>query len=305
MRGGSQLDGNSISINRLEEIPGADLLASSAKWNWPNLLVCTTRIGPFSKSFLSNRSLLVSMVTSGSLCGRWKIGSEYADLNLRPGTIFIIPPHISFAVEVISNAELINIYINSSLLEQVIEEYSSMADSTFNIRSNLFVVDEFMEQSVLSIKEILHNGGTFSGVEAQYFARVLVGRIITRYSSPASKEQAVENGLPPGVVQKTIEFINLNLHKRIANEQLADLAGVGAAQFGRLFKRTMDMTPHQYIIRSRIERARTLLTETDMPIVEIAQECGFADQVHLTRFFGRIMGTSPASFRRKSKSARR
>src|SRR5690606_38537684 len=112
------------------------------------------------------------------------------------------------------------------------------------------------------------------------------------------------NGLPPGVVQKTIEFINKNLHDRIANEQLADFAGVGPAQFGRLFKRTMNMTSHQYIIRSRVERARTLLTETDMPIVEIAQECGFADQVHLTRFFGRIMGTSPASFRRKIKTVR-
>lgn len=305
MRGGSQLYGHSVSINRLEEIPGAELLASSAKWNWPNLFVCTMRIRPFSKDFLSSPSLLVSMVTRGNLCGWWKIGSDYTELDLRPGTILIIPPHISFAVKVVSNVDLINIYINSCLLDHVIEEYSSMTDSTFNVRSNLSVNDEFMEQSVLSIQEILHNGGTFSGVEAQYFARVLVGRIITRYSTPASKEQIVENGLPPSIVQRTTEFINLNLHKRIANEQLADLAGVGAAQFGRLFKRTMDMTPQQYIIRRRIERARALLTETDMPIVEIAQECGFADQVHLTRFFGRITGTSPASFRRKVKDVRR
>jgi AraC family transcriptional regulator len=42
------------------------------------------------------------------------------------------------------------------------------------------------------------------------------------------------------------------------------------------------------------------LMETQMPIAEIAHECGFADQVHLTRFFGRIIGTSPASFRRRA-----
>ncbi|NKX15882.1 helix-turn-helix transcriptional regulator [Ochrobactrum pseudogrignonense] len=52
-----------------------------------------------------------------------------------------------------------------------------------------------------------------------------------------------------------------------------------------MFKRATNVTLHQYIIRRRVDKARDLLMETQMPIAEIAHECGFADQVHLTRFW--------------------
>lgn len=74
---------------------------------------------------------------------------------------------------------------------------------------------------------------------------------------------------------------------------------MGGAQFSRLFKVTMTVTLHQYIIERRVEKAKALLTETDIKIVEIAQECGFSDQVHLNKFFTRVVGITPARFRKK------
>lgn len=76
---------------------------------------------------------------------------------------------------------------------------------------------------------------------------------------------------------------------------------LGEAQYARLFKRSMNTTFHQYVINRRVERARKLLTETNMPAAEIACECGFADQVHLTRLFKKIMGETPIKFRRAAR----
>ena len=127
-----------------------------------------------------------------------------------------------------------------------------------------------------------------------------MARVLSKYSTLTSGDLNSEVGLSLSTIQKTFDYIEQNLHRRIVIDRLANTAGVGAAQFARLFKRATNVTLHQYIIRRRVEKARDLLVETQMPIAEIAHECGFADQVHLTRFFGRIIGTSPASFRKKA-----
>src|SRR5690606_26769235 len=129
----------------------------------------------------------------------------------------------------------------------------------------------------------------------------MTARILSRYASEHEVLLSAENGLPPEDLEKTLDFIDQNLQRRITAQRLARMTGLGAAQVARLVKRTMYTTLHQYIMSRRIERARQMLTETNMAIVDIAQDCGFADQVHLTRLFGRMTGTTPALFRRKSK----
>lgn len=94
-------------------------------------------------------------------------------------------------------------------------------------------------------------------------------------------------------------MIESKLGGQLTLAHLAADAGMGGDHFGRLFKRTAGISLYQFVIRCRIDRARHLLAETSMPIAEIALECGFADQVHLTRAFGRIVRTTPAAFRKK------
>ncbi|MBN8907373.1 MAG: helix-turn-helix transcriptional regulator [Rhodospirillales bacterium] len=68
--------------------------------------------------------------------------------------------------------------------------------------------------------------------------------------------------------------------------------------FGRAFKVSFGMTPHTYVLTRRVERARQLMITTRASLAEIAQDCGMADQSHLTRVFGRFVGSSPYAWRR-------
>ncbi|MGK9286391.1 helix-turn-helix transcriptional regulator [Sinorhizobium meliloti] len=58
------------------------------------------------------------------------------------------------------------------------------------------------------------------------------------------------------------------------------------------------MTPYQWLLRERINRARTLLLETDASLSEVAISCGFSDQSHFTRVFTNVVGTTPGLWRR-------
>lgn len=297
------LAGNLVSFHNISSIEAIEITKTSSETGWANLHAFTARVQPFSSSFASVDSLLVSMVLKGNVRGKWNVDGRKSEVLLQPGSLIIIPPGMNLDVDIKDPAEFINIYISKKLLNDVVVEFSSASNSIFKIEHSLSVFDEFLEQTINSLKDILYVGGRFSSLEVQYIARVIVARVVSKYSTISSADLNTDAGLSVLVLQKTFDFIDENLHRRIVIDRLAKIAGVGAAQFARLFKRATNVTLHQYIIKRRVERARELLMETHMPIAEIAHECGFADQVHLTRFFGRIIGTSPASFRKKERRA--
>jgi AraC-like DNA-binding protein len=89
-----------------------------------------------------------------------------------------------------------------------------------------------------------------------------------------------------------------------SNPSLAELAracGLSRGHFTRAFKITTGLSPHQWLLRHRIEKARDMLVRTELPLAQIALRCGFADQSHLTRVFGMAVGDSPAAWRRRAK----
>lgn len=80
---------------------------------------------------------------------------------------------------------------------------------------------------------------------------------------------------------------------------IAQACGLSRSYFIKAFKTNTGLTPHQWRQRRRIERAKGLLSETKLNVAEVALACGFSDQSHLTRVFTRLVGDSPARWRKR------
>lgn len=104
-------------------------------------------------------------------------------------------------------------------------------------------------------------------------------------------------GLPPRVLRRIREHIDGHIDQRITVEFLARLAKLSVCYFVRAFKQSMGITPHDYLIRQRVERTKRLLAGTDMPLSQIALAAGFADQSHFARRFRQHVGMSPRDYR--------
>jgi AraC-like DNA-binding protein len=104
-------------------------------------------------------------------------------------------------------------------------------------------------------------------------------------------------GLAPRVLRRIREYIDDNIDQRISVERLAGLANLSVCYFVRAFKQSIGTTPHDYLIRQRVERTKQLLSGTDMPLSEIALVAGFADQSHFARRFRQHVGMSPRDYR--------
>lgn len=85
--------------------------------------------------------------------------------------------------------------------------------------------------------------------------------------------------------------------ERLDVAALARIAHLSASQFGRVFKQVYGETPHRYLQRRRVERAMTLLRQTDRRITDIAWDVGFASLGTFGRTFAEIVGCSPTEFR--------
>jgi AraC family transcriptional regulator len=107
----------------------------------------------------------------------------------------------------------------------------------------------------------------------------------------------LRGGLAPRVVRRIREHIDSNIERRIGVEALAKLANLSVCYFVRAFKQSVGVTPHDYLIRRRVERTMELLAATDMSLSEIALAAGFADQSHCARRFRRHVGMSPRDYR--------
>lgn len=116
--------------------------------------------------------------------------------------------------------------------------------------------------------------------------------------SPQPAESGVRQGLAPWQLRRVLAHIEANLDKPIRNGDLAAVARLSTFHFNFAFRNSVGDSPHGHIIRRRIERAQGLMLSTTRSLSDIAAECGLADQAHLTRLFRRVVGESPAAWRR-------
>jgi AraC family transcriptional regulator len=107
--------------------------------------------------------------------------------------------------------------------------------------------------------------------------------------------------LSPSQMSRIDELLEMELANDVSLADLAAAAGFSKPHFTRLFKNTVGLSPHQYIMRKRIELARRLLTASNQPLADIAVQSGFASQSHMTVAFTRDQGATPGEVRRAAR----
>jgi len=133
----------------------------------------------------------------------------------------------------------------------------------------------------------------------QFFVdHILDGVCAYLFKSPAFGQGLQRGGLAPWQELRAKELMESRISTDLTLEEIARECGLSVAHFARAFRESCGITPHKWLVSRRVERARSLLRHTDLPLSTVAAECGFADQAHLTNVFSRAVGTPPGAFRR-------
>lgn len=130
-------------------------------------------------------------------------------------------------------------------------------------------------------------------------AKVFIGEA-SRLLEPATDTQARIDGLAPWQERKVLRYIGEHLDRAISNQDLADEVGLSVSHFARCFKASFGLPPRDYLIRGRVERAKAMMLNPQAPLCQIALDCGFCDQAHLSRLFQAVVGIAPNRWRRQN-----
>jgi len=111
----------------------------------------------------------------------------------------------------------------------------------------------------------------------------------------------VRGGLAPWQVRRSKEILSANLDGSVTLKEVAEECGLSISHFARAFAVSVGLPPHAWLLRRRVDRAKSMLPDENLSLSDIALACGFADQSHFTRTFSREVGKSPGMWRRSMK----
>jgi len=114
--------------------------------------------------------------------------------------------------------------------------------------------------------------------------------------APAPPEQRLTRDM----LRRVVLFVNDNIDSKLTWDDIADAIGMDRYVFGRRFRLTTGITPHRYVIRCRIRKAKKLLAHGRSSLADIALDIGCSCQSHFTTLFRDHVGTTPGEFRRRT-----
>jgi AraC-like DNA-binding protein len=130
------------------------------------------------------------------------------------------------------------------------------------------------------------------------FSLVLGAHVLQTYAGLPPLGVTKRGGLAPWQARRSAEMIRESLDGNIHLSDMARECGLSVSHFTRAFRNSFGRSPYRWLVERRIDRAKTLLITSQLPIADIAIRSGFSDQASFTRAFGRIVGDSPARWRR-------
>ena len=227
-------------------------------------------------------------------------GERWLDGKLEPerrkaGDIAVIPTGISHRCNWNASAQFMVLAIETALLKQVGQDLVN-PDRIELIPHFMTQQDALIQGIIATLREELESDKIGGYLLIDSLKTTLAIHLLRNYCTAQPKLSSYANGLSQSKLQQVTEYINEHLHQDVRLIDLAAIAQMSSYHFLRLFKQSLGVTPHQYILQSRIEKAKYLLQQSELSIAEIAVRVGFCDQSHLTRYFKRIVGVTPKQF---------
>jgi AraC family transcriptional regulator len=168
------------------------------------------------------------------------------------------------------------------------------------------LVNPQLRTTMMALGDELRAGGPGGRLLADSLGNVLAVHLLRQFSPRVSVGLSSGAVLPRNKLYSVTEYIDAHLDTELTLEQLATVAHLSPYHFARLFKNSMGLPPHQYVIARRVERAKELLqARKRLPLAEVAAEVGFSDQSHFTRHFKRIVGVTPRQFQEPARTYQR
>lgn len=224
---------------------------------------------------------------------------SYREKDYASSCIQIVPanlPHRARSISTVQSIEWIHCYLEPTFLARI--AYEAVNPDHVELLPTPKKVDLLLHHIGLELKSNLEIDGSGSRFYADSMATALSAYLLRYYSTRNHHFQKYENGLSKIKLKQAVEYIQSHLGEDLSLSDIANELGMSQYYFCHLFKRSTGISPHQFLIRQRVEQAKHLLKQPVQTVTTVALECGFANQSHFARCFRQYTGMNPNQFRK-------
>ncbi|HEX6183884.1 MAG TPA: AraC family transcriptional regulator [Pyrinomonadaceae bacterium] len=211
------------------------------------------------------------------------------------GGVCVVPSGQPFAARLGGDAECLAIYLDPALVAHAASDAGAVA--RFEVVARSKPRDPLVSRVGLALLAEMGSEAPGSRLYAESLANVLAVHVLRHYTAEGGEPRRFAGGLSGSRLRRVLSYIADNHERDLSLEDIAGEAAMSTFHFAREFKRATGTTPHQHLLKLRVERAKELLVGSQLPLAEVGLRTGFSHQSHFTRLFRRFTGTTPQSYR--------
>ena len=226
----------------------------------------------------------------------WKEGRDRR-VKLDPGSVSLLPAGFRRAARVFrpEAGEASILQIRPGFLQGSVGEI--VKGGRVQLGQHMDLRDSQIARLIEALRADIAAGSPTGRLFGESIAAALSAHIAQRYSVAEPRMEEFRGGLSPARLKRVLEYIDANLADSLELDKLAEVAGLNLYHFARGFRQSTGLSPHQHVLRKRIERAKVFLRDPRLSVLEASARTGFVDQSHFSKVFRRIAGVAPSAYR--------
>ena len=267
----------------------------NASEDWDSIYLRHDRQPAYSIPLHSHSQHTLIIGLDNSLRAEWSIDGQFRDLRYGIGDVFMVPAGASHKAYwkqeseglllAIEPENIVNTAIDSANSDRV-EMIPQFATKDFQLLQ--------MAQWLLLELQQQQMG---SPLYVESLTTAIMIHLLRNYGAVKPKIPQYTGGLAKHKLKTTIAFINDHLEQDLRLADIASLVSMSTYHFARMFKLSTGLTPHQYIVKQRLDKAKELLRYSQIAIADVGYLVGYKNSSHFTRVFRRHIKTTPKAYR--------
>ncbi len=221
------------------------------------------------------------------------------------GSLCVMPSGITTDWDVSGPVRMFHLYVPQRAFDRVAVEALDADPASVALCDTTYFRDRYLETVIRAAVLPLDWNEPADRLAISHAGQMLLAYLAARYTErgktgAAWRALAARGGLAPAALRRVREFVEANLDRPLAVGDLAAVAGLSTYHFARGFKQSTGESPHGFVLRRRIEHAKTLLAARHASLADVALACGFSSQSHFTARFRELTGVTPGRYAQAS-----
>jgi AraC family transcriptional regulator len=280
-------------------VPGQLTVRSPAE-GWNGISVRGYRYADSDVEVPPLQDYVIVAYRRGSTPMRRRIDGEWVHENLEPGDVSLLTRAVDSHWVWSRDIEVVHVYLTQEELARTCREMYERDVQDIELHDVVKADDPMIHRTAMQIADEAAHGGAGSPLLVDSLTCQLAVHILRRHAHVLFRETSAEDGLTFRQLRTVRDHVQEHLRDKLSLAELAAAVSLSRYHFARRFRKSTGTTPHEFVMRQRIERAKTMLRRTSTPLLDVAYSCGFADQSHMTRAFSQRVGVTPGRLRARS-----